>query len=161
MIDQLKSIHIELADVLITFQRGTCDSLSPALGNIEFDDGGKQTLMNCVGFIAGTYYAGNITLADKLAKSLLNNLAWRGVPEGAYCKIGSDRCHMSFSFLQYFEVTESEYDSVTENRRTTKGIFNKKYYAMSFNGGIIFHGARHLHCLDMHQDDCKWWSTHT
>lgn len=161
MNDVMQTTSLALRDVILTFQRGVPNSLIPTLGNLEFTPDAQSTLMNCCGFIAGTYYSGNIGLADGLARNLIDNLKWRGQGEGQFAKIGSDYCHMSFSFLQYFEITESEYASVTENKRYTTGHYNKKYYAMSFNGGIIFHGARHLHRLDTVDPDAKWWSTHT
>jgi hypothetical protein len=161
MNDTLQTTHIQLRDCLLAFHRGIPDGLIATMPNLEFTASGRETLMNCAGFIAGIYYSGNITLADALAVNLIDNLSWRGRPEGSYCKIASDFCHMSFAFLQYFEVTESEYDSVIENRRTTRGYYPKRYYAMSFNGGIIFHGRQYLHCLDRDPKDIKWWSTHT
>lgn len=162
MNDTMQTTSLALRDVILTFQRGVPTSFIETLGRLEFTPDAKATLMNCCGFIAGTYYSGNIDLADKLARNLTDQFKWRGQGEGRFAKIGSDYCHMSFSFLQFYEVTESEYASVTENRRCKTGYYpREKFYAMTFNGGIIFHGARHLHKLDTVDPDAKWWSTHT
>jgi hypothetical protein len=158
-----------LRDILITFNSGHPSSYTGLFRQLEFDDGAKETVMNCAGFIAGIYYSGNIRLAENLSKSLFDNLYFRGHAEDAHCKISSDYDCMSFGFLQFYRVDPDKLDEemkcnwikLPENRKLYLGYPVNGWYAFSMNGGIIFHGKRYLHCLDQVDPDAKWWSTHT
>ncbi len=120
--------------------------------------------MNCIGFIAGIYYSGNIDLAAILASNFVEQFYWLAHGEGSYAEVTTDNDSMSFNFVRYSSIDEPTYNGIIAAGGRAHKVpyaFRHNYYAFMYNGGIIFHGNRYLHCLDKYGDDHKWWSTHT
>jgi hypothetical protein len=131
--------------------------------------------MSIVGFIMGTYKAGNIRLAEDLAESIdyvFTNLAGRGE---TFAEIAPDVSCMSFAFMLYGKATDqslqayyrmkADYESEVKGSPYVKRVgryeFDVKTGVKIYNGGIIFHYGHALHKLEDFCDRGRAWSVHT
>lgn len=157
-----------LKNLLGTFQSG---AFQPHLyPRCVIDDYAKQTLMSCVGYIAGIYRSGSIDLAGSMAHSLHECLEYVCLPsvdtneQSILAFIGTDGCNLSLTFGLYTLLPEDGTAWGDENIQKAHNFrhvrfYGRRYWSLYYNGGIIFcaGGVRHWTL----QAGDQPWSTHS
>ena len=159
-----------LIDYIRYFRLGTAFDLPQLYPRLLFDERARETFMLSVGFIVSIYYQGNIRLAETLAKSLHRCLHFLAPQDGAIAEVFSDGSDMSFAFQLYGLLeNQDDYERILREceaagkhpsvKKLGRHSWDQKAYGKIYNGGIIFHGMRRLHCLENEGEHP--WSTHT